>query len=125
MNNRIPKIIHYCWFGNNPKPEIVYKCIESWKKYFPDYEIVEWNEKNYDVNKELYMQEAYSCKKWAFVSDYARFDVLYQYGGIYFDTDVEVLKKFPQEILCNQAFTGIESTKIISPGLVFGCAPKV
>lgn len=117
----IPKIIHYFWFGGNPKPKIVENCLNSWKRFFPDYEILEWNETNYDINKCPYLREAYECRKWAFVSDYARFDVLYQYGGIYFDTDVEVLKKFPSSLFDYQAFTGVESTNIVAPGLVFAC----
>ena len=120
----IPKIIHYCWFGRNPLPKLAQKCIESWKKYFPDYEIKEWNEDNYDVNKIPYIKEAYDAKKYAFVSDYARFDILYQYGGIYFDTDVEVVKPF-DEILKNGPFMGCErngtesnDSKIaVAPGL--------
>lgn len=103
----IPKKIHYCWFGRNPLPESAKKCIASWKKYFPDYEIVEWNEDNYDVNKILYTQQAYVAKKYAFVSDYARFDILYHHGGVYFDTDVEVIKSF-DDILANGAFMGCE-----------------
>ena len=87
----IPKIIHYCWFGRGPLPELAQKCIASWKKYLPDYEIKEWNEDNFDVNIIPYTAEAYKAKKYAFVSDYARFRILYQYGGIYFDTDVEVI----------------------------------
>ena len=77
----IPKIIHYCWFGRNPKPEIIEKCIASWKKYCPDWEIKEWNEDNYDVNKAPYVREAYEAKMWAFVSDYARLDIIFQNGG--------------------------------------------
>lgn len=103
----IPKKIHYCWFGRYPLPESAKKCIASWKKYFPDYEIIEWNEDNYDVNKIPYMQQAYAAKKYAFVSDYARFDILYQYGGVYFDTDVEVIKSFGV-VLANGAFMGCE-----------------
>lgn len=98
----IPKIIHYCWFGGNPLPELAQKCIASWKKFLPDYEIKEWNESNYDVRKIPYIEQAYNAKKYAFVSDYARFDILYQYGGIYFDTDVEVIKPF-DEILKRRA----------------------
>lgn len=120
----IPKVIHYIWFGGNEKPEIVKKCINSWKKYMPDYEIVEWNEKNYDVSKSKYISEAYKEKKWAFASDYARFDILNQYGGIYFDTDVELLKEIPEYILENSAFTGFESSGMVNPGLVFGTIPK-
>lgn len=88
----IPKIIHYCWFGGNPLTEEALKCIASWKKYCPDYSIVEWNESNFDVNSCAYVREAYEQKKWAFVSDYARFSILYHCGGVYFDTDVEILK---------------------------------
>jgi mannosyltransferase OCH1-like enzyme len=113
---KIPHIIHYCWFGRNPKSELVLNCIESWKKYLPGYEIREWNEDNYDVTQVNFVKEAYENQKWAFVSDYVRFDVLYQFGGIYFDTDVELLKPIPEEILAKRAFTGFESTKLISPG---------
>ena len=88
----IPKIIHYCWFGHNPLPNSAIKCINSWKKFFPDYEIREWNEDNFDVESIPYTAEAYRIKKYAFVSDYARFWVLYHHGGLYFDTDVEVIK---------------------------------
>ena len=88
----IPKIIHYCWFGGKEKPKDVLDCIASWKKYCPDYKIIEWNETNYDVHKNQYMSDAYKERKWAFVSDYARIDVVYTYGGIYLDTDVEVIK---------------------------------
>ena len=86
----IPKIIHYCWFGGNPLPVSAKKCIASWRKFLPDYEIKEWNESNFDVNSIPYTAEAYKAKKYAFVSDYARFYILYKYGGLYFDTDVEV-----------------------------------
>lgn len=105
--NEIPKKIHYCWFGRNPLPKSALKCIESWKKYFPDYEIIQWNEDNYDVNKITYTREAYQAKKYAFVSDYARFDILYYEGGIYFDTDVEVIKSF-DDILEKGGFIGCE-----------------
>lgn len=104
----IPKIIHYCWFGGALLPKEAQKCIASWRKFFPDYEIIEWNEQNYDVNKIPYIQEAYHARKYAFVSDYARFDILYQHGGIYFDTDVEVIKSF-DDILANGAFMGCET----------------
>jgi mannosyltransferase OCH1-like enzyme len=103
----IPNKIHYCWFGRNPLPKSAQKCIASWRKYFPGYEIIEWNEDNYDVNKIPYTQEAYQAKKYAFVSDYARFDILYHEGGIYFDTDVEVIKPF-DDILQRGAFMGCE-----------------
>lgn len=104
----IPKIIHYCWFGGNPLPESAKKCIASWRKFLPDYEIKEWNEDNYDVTKCQYMADAYKEKKWAFVSDYCRIDVVYQYGGIYLDTDVEVLRPF-DDLLKERMFCGFES----------------
>ena len=103
----IPKIIHYCWFGGNPLPEPAQKCISSWGKFLPDYEIKEWNESNYDVRKIPYIAQAYDAKKYAFVSDYARFDILYHYGGVYFDTDVEVIKDL-RPIIEKGAFIGIE-----------------
>ncbi len=103
----IPKIIHYCWFGRNPLPELSQRCIASWKKYLPDYEIKEWNEDNFDVNIIPYTAEAYAAKKYAFVSDYARFWILNKYGGIYFDTDVEVIRSF-DDIVKNGNFMGFE-----------------
>ena len=90
----IPKIVHYCWFGEKEKPDSVKKCIESWKKFLPDYQLMEWNEDNFDIEKLQYTKEAYAAKKYAFVSDVTRIEALYQYGGIYMDTDVEVLKTF-------------------------------
>ena len=104
----IPKIIHYCWFGRGPLPELAQKCIASWKKYLPDYEIKEWNEDNFDVNIIPYTAEAYQAKKYAFVSDYARFWILYQYGGIYFDTDVEVIRPI-DDIVERGYFMGFET----------------
>ena len=103
----IPRVIHYCWFGGNPLPEEAKKCIESWKRYCPDYEIIRWDESNYDVNSCAYIQEAYQAKKWAFVSDYARFDILYHHGGVYFDTDVELVASI-EDILEKGAFLGVE-----------------
>ena len=123
----IPKIIHYCWFGGNSLPEIAIKCINSWKKYFPDYEIKEWNESNFDLNSCDYIKEAYEAKKWAFVSDYARFKILYEYGGIYFDTDVEVIKNI-DDILKNGAFIGrerIANTFPVNAGLGVAAPPKM
>lgn len=116
----IPKVIHYCWFGHNKKPKLIKKCIASWKKYMPDWEIREWNEKNYDVNKNAYIKEAYKEKKWAFVVDYARFDILNHFGGIFLDTDVELLRSIPEEILAKEAFTGFENPGRVNPGLVYG-----
>ena len=125
----IPKIIHYCWFGRNPLPQSAIKCINSWKKFFPDYEIKEWNEDNFDVNIIPYTAEAYEAKKYAFVSDYARFWILYHFGGIYFDTDVEVIKPF-DDILARGPFMGREQGAFIKNicgtsynGNGFGVAP--
>lgn len=103
----IPKIIHYCWFGEHPLPKSALKCIASWKKFCPDYEIKEWNENNYDINSCDYVREAYQAGKWAFVSDFARFDILYQYGGIYFDTDVELIRPI-DDIIEKGSFMGCE-----------------
>lgn len=92
----IPKVINFCWFGHGKYPDIVEKCIDSWKRNCPDYEIKLWNESNYDVRKNQYVQEAYENKKWAFVSDYARLDILYEFGGFYLDTDVELVKSLDE-----------------------------
>ena len=88
----IPKTIHYCWFGRNKKSPLIEMCIDSWKKYCPNYGIKEWNEDNFDINQCQFVKEAYATKKWAFVSDYARLYILKEHGGIYMDTDVEVIK---------------------------------
>lgn len=103
----IPKVIHYCWFGGKPLPELAIKCINSWKKYCPDYEIKEWNENNFDICMCDYTKEAYKNEKWAFVSDYARFWILYNYGGIYFDTDVELLAHI-DDLVEKGPFMGVE-----------------
>lgn len=94
----IPKKIHYCWFGGNPKSDLILTCIKSWKNFCPDYEIIEWNENNWDINYNQYTREAYQAKKWAFVSDVARLDIVYRYGGLYLDTDVE-LKAFSSKYM--------------------------
>lgn len=125
----IPKVIHYCWFGGNPIPESAKKCIDSWKKFLPDYEIKEWNESNYNVHKIPYIHEAYEARKFAFVSDYARYDILYQYGGVYFDTDVEVIASM-DDIIEKGPYMGIEvpardgMPPMVNPGLGIG-APAV
>ena len=103
----IPKVIHYCWFGNGEKSESVLKCIESWRKFCPDYEIKEWNETNYDVTKNKYMREAYEEKRWGFVSDYARLDIVLENGGIYLDTDVELIAGLNEFLDC-QSYFGFE-----------------
>ncbi len=111
------KKIHYCWFGGNEKSPLILKCIESWRRFFPDFEIIEWNEGNFDVNINRYSSQAYGLKKYAYVSDVARFDILYREGGLYFDTDVEVIKSFGN-LLNDEAFTALETEKYIAPGLV-------
>ena len=115
----IPKIIHYCWFGGGEIPEKDKKCIESWKKYCPDYEIIDWNESNYDVKKNKYMYDAYKAKKWGFVPDYARFDIVFTYGGIYMDTDVEVMKSL-ESLLDNSGYMGFEEGNFVNGGIGFG-----
>ena len=127
----IPKKINYCWFGRNPLPKLAIKCIESWKKYLPDYEIIEWNEDNFDVNMIPYTKEAYEAKKYAFVSDYARFWILYNFGGLYFDTDVEVIKNL-DDIIARGPFMACEKNAKsgttpkdlgVAPGLGLGVNP--
>lgn len=113
----IPPIIHYCWFGPNPKSELAKKCIESWKKYCPDYELREWNENNFDINLFDYTKEAYEERKWAFITDVVRLYALINYGGIYMDTDVEVLKPL-DSLLSYSAVSGFESNKQIPTGLM-------
>jgi len=116
----IPKIIHYCWFGGNKLPNSAKYCIDSWRKYCPDYEIIEWNEKNYDVKKIQYAKEAYDVKEYAFVSDYVRLDVVNRYGGIYMDTDVEVIKNL-DNLLYNEAYCGfLHHSPRINTGAGFG-----
>lgn len=115
----IPKKIHYCWFGNNPKSELVMKCIESWKKYCPDWEIIEWNESNVDIDSIAYMNEAYKNKKWAFVSDVARLDIIYKNGGIYLDTDVELKKSLDEWLIYDSIFV-FETERNVNTGLGFG-----
>lgn len=145
--NSLPKIIHYCWFGRNPLPAMAIRCIKSWRTFFPDYEIWEWNEDgiapssnscadrymSFNTNVIQYTQEAYSARKYAFVSDYARFWVLYKFGGLYFDTDVEVIRNM-DHIIARGSFMGFEqpSEEIknsmnplykVAPGLGLGVNP--
>ena len=115
----IPKIIHYCWFGGKPLTPLAEKCIASWHRIMPDYEIKRWDETNYNVDKNKFTANAYKQKKWGFVSDYARLDIIYNHGGIYFDTDVETLKPF-DEFLNYTAFCGFESEYFVAWGLGFG-----
>lgn len=121
----IPKVIHYCWFGRAELPPLAKKCIASWRNFLPDHEIKEWNEDNFDVNAIPYTAQAYKHKKYAFVSDYARFKILYEYGGIYFDTDVEVIKSL-DDILGKGSFFGLENENFFAcnPGLGFACEAK-
>lgn len=121
--NKIPHVIHYFWFGKAQKPPLIRKCIASWYQYHPDWEIKEWNETNYDVNKIPYIREAYQQKKWAFVVDYARFDILNQYGGVSLDTDVEFLRPIPETLLDQEAFTGFETNDSVAPGLLYASIP--
>lgn len=116
---RIPKKIHYCWFGRAEIPKSFQCNIESWKRYNPEYEIIQWNEDNYDISKNKYMKQAYENKKWGFVPDYARLDIVNTYGGIYLDTDVEVLKSF-DDLLGYEFFCGFEDEEYIALGLGFG-----
>lgn len=120
----IPKIIHYCWFGHNPIPDKYKQWMESWYKYCPDYEIKEWNEDNYDITKNRYMYEAYQNRKWGFVSDYARLDIVYEHGGIYFDTDVELVQNI-DDLLYQKGFAGFEREKYVAFGLGFGAIKKL
>lgn len=103
----IPKIIHYVWVGNNPKPKDIKKCMKTWKKHLKDYKIIEWNESNFDISSHPFVKKAYEAKKWAYVSDYIRMYAIYNYGGIYLDTDVLVLENF-DKFLNNKVFVGFE-----------------
>ncbi|HBL41735.1 MAG TPA: glycosyl transferase [Ruminococcaceae bacterium] len=111
------KTIHYFWFGHGEKSALIQKCIASWQKAFPDFEIKEWNEENFDVRSNLYISQAYDAKKYAFVSDYARFKVLYEQGGLYFDTDVEVIAPF-YDLLEQDAIAAFEDDTYVAPGLI-------
>lgn len=116
----IPKIIHYCWFGGKPLSDNVRKYIDTWKRYCPDYKIIEWNENNFDVTQNGYCHEAYNAKKWAFVSDYARLKVLHDYGGFYLDTDVEVVRPL-DDLRIYDALSGYESKTHIPTGTIGAC----
>ena len=115
----IPKKIHYCWFGKNEKSKLTKRCIESWKRHCPEYEIIEWNENNFDISQHPYLVWCYENKKWAFLSDFARLLIVRQYGGIYFDTDVELMRS-PDMLLQYAAFYGFENKENINTGLGFG-----
>lgn len=113
----IPKIIHYVWVGGKPLTPLAEKCIDSWGKYCPDYEIKRWDEATFDINQNKYCKQAYESKKWAFVSDYIRLKVMYDFGGIYMDTDVEVIKPL-DKFLDNKAFSGYEDKDTIPTGIM-------
>lgn len=116
----IPKTIHYCWFSGNPIPDTLKRCMETWEKFCPDYEIVRWDESNYDISWSPYMVQAYEHKKWGFVPDVARLDILYRYGGIYLDTDVELIRSL-DELLYQPAFCGVEKWNVVNMGGCSGC----
>lgn len=118
----IPKVIHYCWFGHHPLPDLAITCIESWKHFCPDYKIMLWDESNFDLTSCPYVTEAYAEKRWAFVSDYARLKIIYENGGIYLDTDVELLKSF-DDLISYSCFLGTEIGKdggLVNTGVGFG-----
>lgn len=116
----VPKVIHYCWFGRGEMPKLAKKCLASWKKYCPDYQIICWNEDNFDITANRYAREAYEARKWAFVSDYVRLKVLYEQGGIYLDTDVEIIKPL-DELIKDGGYLGFDDCGKISTGLGFAC----
>ena len=118
----IPKIIHYCWFGRGPKPASAERYIAGWKRLMPDYQFMEWNEDNFDIHCCPYVEQAYQVRKFAFVSDYARGHALYTHGGIYLDTDVEVLKPF-DDLLDHRSFWGFEAANYIATSTI-GCVPQ-
>lgn len=119
----IPKTIHYCWFGRNPKPKKVEKCIESWREQCPEYQIIEWNEDNFDCFSNFYYQWCLKNKKWAFLSDLARLEIVYQYGGIYLDTDVELVRSL-DSLLDHSAFFCFETEEYVATGLGFGAEKR-
>lgn len=117
MGESIPKIIHYCWFGKKEKPKLIQKCIQSWKRQLPDYDIIEWNEERFDIHINTFVRQAYEAGKFAFVSDYVRVYALYHYGGIYLDTDVEVKRSF-DPLLQEQSFWGFEQENFIATSTI-------
>ncbi|MRF68178.1 glycosyl transferase [Escherichia coli] len=122
---KIPKKIHYCWFGGNPLPEIAVQCIASWRKFCPEYEIIQWDESNVNLSSCTFVKQAFATKKWAFVSDYIRLKIIYENGGIYLDTDVELLGSL-DPFLLNDGFMGFEygNPYFVNTGLGFGSVPK-
>ena len=122
MEKRIPPIIHYFWFSGDPFPDSVKECIESWKRFCPEFKIIKWDMNNYDFSRNRFALEAIKCRKWAFASDFARADVIYRYGGIYLDTDVELIRDI-SDLLYNDAFIGFQDNDEIDPGSGFGATP--
>ena len=125
----IPKVIHYCWFGGKPLPPLAEKCVASWRKYLPDYEIRRWDETNFDVEAHPYTRDAYAAGLYAFVSDYARFKILFENGGVYFDTDVEVIRPL-DDVISAGPFMGFESDGVktpvaVAPGLGLSAQPDM
>lgn len=121
LTDKIPKVIHYCWFGGATKSDLIQRCISSWSRLCPEYKIIEWNEGNWDIQKYPYARDAYKAGKWAFVSDVARLDILYNHGGIYLDTDVELLSKDPfSKFLIRDAFFAFENERAINTGMCLG-----
>ena len=118
MNNNEPvKIIHYCWFGPKPLSKLAKRCMQSWKKFLPDYDLMLWNEENFDFNQNKFVKEAYENKKWAFVADYARLKALSNYGGIYLDTDMEIIKDISC-VLKDECFLGVEDSGLINAAVI-------
>ena len=114
----IPKTIHYVWVGHNPKSKVIQECIATWKEKLPDYKFIEWNEDNFDMHENKYIEQAYKAKKWAFVSDYIRAKAIYEQGGIYLDTDVRVIDSLTP-LIDNKAFIGFENNNYLSAA-IFG-----
>lgn len=122
MNKESIKIIHYCWFGPKPLSKLALKCIKSWKKFLPDYEIKLWNEENFDFTQNNFVKQAYEQKKWAFVSDYARLKALSEYGGLYLDTDMEITKDITS-ILQDECFVGVEDSGLVNAAVIWSKSP--
>lgn len=119
----IPKIIHYCWLSGDPFPDTIKKCMETWKKKLPDYEFILWDTNRFDINSSIWVKQAFEAKKYAFAADYIRLYAVYNYGGIYLDTDVEVIKSY-NSLLHLDYFIGCESKDLSLEPATFGASPK-